>query len=70
MFIPFYHNFENQADSLIYLILILQYAIERNFGSNLFSLYDPFDPDPIFQIDANLGYPGAVMVSQIHAFCS
>jgi hypothetical protein len=25
-------------------------------------MYDPFDPDPIFQIDANLGYPAAVMV--------
>lgn len=29
----------------------------------MFSLYNPFDPDPIFQIDANLGYPAAVMVS-------
>ena len=40
----------------------LSYAVQRNFGENLFSLYDPFDADPIFQIDANLGYPAAVMV--------
>lgn len=40
----------------------LSYAVERNFAANLFSVYDPFDADPIFQIDANLGYPAAVMV--------
>ena len=40
----------------------LSYAIERNFAENLFSIYDPGDPDPIFQIDANLGYPAAVLV--------
>lgn len=39
-----------------------QYAIQRNFAENLFSVYDPTDPDPIFQIDANFGYPAAVMV--------
>ena len=39
-----------------------QYAIQRNFAENLFSIYDPGDVDPIFQIDANLGYPAAVMV--------
>ncbi|KAF9009600.1 hypothetical protein BDQ17DRAFT_1072467 [Cyathus striatus] len=45
----------------------LSYAIFENFGENLFSLYNPFDPSPIFQIDANLGYPGAVMNSLIQA---
>ncbi|KAF9004601.1 glycoside hydrolase family 95 protein [Cyathus striatus] len=38
----------------------LSYAIFENFGDNLFSF-------PIFQIDANLGYPGAVMNSLIQA---
>jgi alpha-L-fucosidase 2 len=33
-----------------------------NFGPNLFSLYDPSSRNPIFQIDANLGYPAAVLV--------
>ncbi|CAE7152815.1 unnamed protein product, partial [Rhizoctonia solani] len=42
---------------------ILTYAIERNFAENLLSLYYPFIEDPIFQIDANLGYPAAVLVS-------
>lgn len=45
----------------------LSYSIERNFGENLFSLYDPFDADPIFQIDANLGYPAALMNALIQA---
>ena len=36
--------------------------METNFGYNLFSLYNPYNFDPIFQIDANLGVPGAVMV--------
>ncbi|PPR00630.1 hypothetical protein CVT24_005476 [Panaeolus cyanescens] len=39
----------------------LSYAIVENFGANLFSLYDPENPSPIFQIDANLAFPGAVM---------
>ncbi|KAJ7901652.1 glycoside hydrolase family 95 protein [Mycena leptocephala] len=39
----------------------LTYGIFENFGANLFSLYDPFDSVPIFQIDANLGLPGAVL---------
>ena len=33
----------------------LQYSLQRNFGPNLFSLYNSGDMDPIFQIDANLG---------------
>ncbi|KAG6892529.1 hypothetical protein C0995_003303, partial [Termitomyces sp. Mi166 len=37
------------------------YAINRNFGPSLFSLYNPSDPDPIFQIDANLAYPAALL---------
>ncbi|KAG6828338.1 hypothetical protein H0H92_008352 [Tricholoma furcatifolium] len=45
----------------------LSYAINRNFGANLFSLYDPFDADPIFQIDANLGYPAALLNGLIQA---
>jgi len=45
----------------------LTYALQRDFGSNLFSLYDPGDPDPIFQIDANLGYPGAVLNALLQA---
>ncbi|KAF8749877.1 Glycosyl hydrolase family 65, N-terminal domain [Rhizoctonia solani] len=40
---------------------ILTYAIDRNFAENLWSLYNPFADDPIFQIDANLGYPAAVL---------
>ena len=39
----------------------VQYSIERNFGINLFSLYTPDDPD-IFQIDANFGFPAALLV--------
>ncbi len=39
-----------------------QYTIERDFGGNLFSLYNPLDESPIFQIDANFGYPAAVIV--------
>jgi alpha-L-fucosidase 2 len=43
--------------------------MQRNFGPNLFSLYDAGDVDPIFQIDANLGYPGAVIVRCFHVPC-
>jgi len=39
----------------------LSYAVAVNFGPNLFSLFDPSSSDPIFQIDANLGYPAAVL---------
>jgi len=42
--------------------LDLKYCIKRNFAANLFSIYDPTDPAPVFQIDANLAYPAAVMV--------
>ncbi|KAL0064548.1 hypothetical protein AAF712_008493 [Marasmius tenuissimus] len=45
----------------------LTFAISENLGPNLFSLYNPFDPDPIFQIDANLGLPGAVLNAIIQA---
>ncbi|KAF7760242.1 CAZyme family GH95 [Agaricus bisporus var. burnettii] len=46
---------------------ILTYCIQRNFGPNLFSLYNPMDPDPIFQIDANLAYPAALMNALLQA---
>ncbi|KIK57466.1 glycoside hydrolase family 95 protein [Collybiopsis luxurians FD-317 M1] len=45
----------------------LTYTIFEDFGPNLFSLYDPFDVDPIFQIDANLGFPGAVLNGLLQA---
>ncbi|KAF9042891.1 glycoside hydrolase family 95 protein [Panaeolus papilionaceus] len=45
----------------------LSYSIVENFGANLFSLYDPQNPSPIFQIDANLAFPGAVMNGLIQA---
>ncbi|KAG8694176.1 hypothetical protein FRC08_008664 [Ceratobasidium sp. 394] len=45
----------------------LTYAIERNFAPNLWSLYNPFADDPIFQIDANFGYPAAVLNALIQA---
>ncbi|CAE6531228.1 unnamed protein product [Rhizoctonia solani] len=46
---------------------ILTYAIERNFAENLWSLYNPFADDPIFQIDANFGYPAAVLNALVQA---
>ncbi|KAJ3802095.1 glycoside hydrolase family 95 protein [Lentinula aff. detonsa] len=45
----------------------LTYTIYEDFGPNLFSLYDPGDTDPIFQIDANLGFPGAVLNALLQA---
>lgn len=39
--------------------------IERNIApNNLFSVYSP-GPGAIFQIDANLGYPAALLVGRI-----
>ncbi|KAI6157265.1 glycoside hydrolase family 95 protein [Pisolithus tinctorius] len=43
----------------------LTYAIERNFAQNLFSLYTY--GSTIFQIDANFGYPAAVLNALIQA---
>lgn len=43
----------------------LTYVIERNFAQNLFSLYTY--GSTIFQIDANLGYPAAVLNALIQA---
>ncbi|OJA17722.1 hypothetical protein AZE42_04789 [Rhizopogon vesiculosus] len=43
----------------------LTYAIERNFAPNLFSLYTA--GSTIFQIDANLGYPAAVLNALLQA---
>ncbi|KAJ1304163.1 hypothetical protein OPQ81_008563 [Rhizoctonia solani] len=45
----------------------LTYAIERNFASNLWSLYDTSEVDPTFQIDANMGYSGAMMNALLQA---
>ncbi|KAG9125867.1 hypothetical protein FRC07_005832 [Ceratobasidium sp. 392] len=45
----------------------LTYAIELNFGLNLWSLYNPYAEDPIFQIDANFGYPAAVLNALVQA---
>ncbi|KAI0339318.1 glycoside hydrolase family 95 protein [Trametopsis cervina] len=45
----------------------LTYAVEHNFAGNLFSLYDPSDTSLIFQIDANLGYPAAVLNALVQA---
>ncbi|KAK1231403.1 hypothetical protein PQX77_005500 [Marasmius sp. AFHP31] len=45
----------------------LTFTISENLGPNLFSLYNPSDHDPIFQIDANLGLPGAVLNAIIQA---
>ena len=47
-------------------VFVSQYAIKRDFGPNLFSLYNPGQDDPIFQIDANLGFSGALLVSCKH----
>ncbi|KAF7968852.1 hypothetical protein HWV62_29164 [Athelia sp. TMB] len=48
----------------------LTYAIATNFASNLFSLYNAYsltDTGPLFQIDANLGYPAAVLNALLQA---
>ncbi|KAG1768876.1 glycoside hydrolase family 95 protein [Suillus placidus] len=42
----------------------LTHTIERNFAPNLFSMYTT---DGIFQIDANLGYPAAVLNALLQA---
>ncbi|KAG8920063.1 hypothetical protein FRC01_000946 [Tulasnella sp. 417] len=46
---------------------VFKYSIAANFGHNLFSLYEARSYDPIFQIDANLGVPGAVMNALLQA---
>ncbi|KAG5652319.1 hypothetical protein H0H81_005432 [Sphagnurus paluster] len=46
---------------------ILTYGIQVNFAPNLFSMYNPYNDNPIFQIDANLAYPGAMMNALIQA---
>ncbi|KAE9402567.1 glycoside hydrolase family 95 protein [Gymnopus androsaceus JB14] len=45
----------------------LTYTLYENFAPNLFSLYDPFDPVPIFQIDANFGFPAALLNGLLQA---
>ncbi|KAL1738132.1 Six-hairpin glycosidase-like protein, partial [Schizophyllum fasciatum] len=45
----------------------LTYAIATNFAENLFSVYNPGEADPIFQIDANLGHPAAVLNALVQA---
>ena len=39
----------------------MQYSLERNFAPNLFSLYSQGE-GAIFQIDANFGFPAALLV--------
>ncbi|CAG8705743.1 13429_t:CDS:10, partial [Acaulospora colombiana] len=43
--------------------------VSRNFASNLFSLYNPFNTaeNTLFQMDANGGYPAAVLVRVLYA---
>ncbi|VDB95612.1 unnamed protein product [Peniophora sp. CBMAI 1063] len=43
----------------------LSYAIERNYAGNFFSQYSPGNPP--FQIDANLGYPAALLNALVQA---
>ncbi|KAF8551628.1 glycoside hydrolase family 95 protein [Imleria badia] len=43
----------------------LTYSIERNFAPNLFDLYTP--GSTVFQIDANFGYPAAVLNGLLQA---
>ncbi|TDL26309.1 glycoside hydrolase family 95 protein [Rickenella mellea] len=38
----------------------LTYTLDRNLAENLMSMYSPAS-NPLLQIDANLGYPGALM---------
>ncbi|KAL6297766.1 Six-hairpin glycosidase-like protein [Sparassis latifolia] len=46
----------------------LSYAIERNFAGNLWSMYSwPPGDDGIFQIDANFGYPAALLNALVQA---
>ncbi|PCH37096.1 glycoside hydrolase family 95 protein [Wolfiporia cocos MD-104 SS10] len=45
----------------------LSYAVERNFVGNLFSIYTPGPIDGIFQIDANFGYPAALLNGLLQA---
>ncbi|KAF8737327.1 Glycosyl hydrolase family 65, N-terminal domain, partial [Rhizoctonia solani] len=45
----------------------LKYGIERNFAFNLWSIYDASETDPTFQIDANMGYSGAVINALLQA---
>ncbi|KDQ10794.1 glycoside hydrolase family 95 protein [Botryobasidium botryosum FD-172 SS1] len=44
----------------------LTYTIYETFGPNLFSLYNP-NADAFFQIDANLGFPAAVLNALLQA---
>ncbi|KIL62802.1 glycoside hydrolase family 95 protein [Amanita muscaria Koide BX008] len=46
---------------------LLTYTLYQDFGPSLLSLYDPNSLYPFFQIDANLGYPAAVMNALIQA---
>ncbi|KAI0746485.1 Six-hairpin glycosidase-like protein [Daedaleopsis nitida] len=44
----------------------LSYALERNYAPNLISLYSS-GPDAIFQIDANFGFPAALLNALVQA---
>lgn len=43
---------------------VVQYAIERSYVNNLFSILDPrvAETERVLQIDANLAYPAVVLV--------
>ncbi|CCM03449.1 uncharacterized protein FIBRA_05582 [Fibroporia radiculosa] len=46
----------------------LSYAVERNFAGNLLDQYTPnTGPDGVFQIDANFGYPAALLNGLLQA---
>ncbi|KAF9060966.1 glycoside hydrolase family 95 protein [Rhodocollybia butyracea] len=48
----------------------LTYTIFTNFAPNLLDMYNPYNPadeGPLFQIDANLGFPAAVLNALLQA---
>ncbi|KAG9098203.1 hypothetical protein FRC06_006651 [Ceratobasidium sp. 370] len=45
----------------------LAHAIRTNYAATLWSVYEPYESYPTFQIDANLGYPAALLNALIQA---
>ncbi|TDL22531.1 glycoside hydrolase family 95 protein [Rickenella mellea] len=56
-----------QLQSPTEFYLELTYTLERDLSTNLMSMYKPSDANPVFQIDANLGFPGALMNALLQA---